>query len=88
MNTCGRIKLQYNEYRKSGFRAWKGSEVSMILNTKTAELYLQQDDEEKVLVIRNIKVGNEISYKMAISMSRRPNSISLVRFKGYYSWDC
>ena len=50
--------------------------ISMILDTNTGCLYLQKNNNEKVLFLMNLSIGSEIRYKMAISLKNKTNCVS------------
>ena len=56
-------------------------ELSVILNTKDHELYIQKNHDEKILFVNNISLKDGIKYKMAITMGNCMNSVSLIDFK-------
>ena len=61
--------------------AGENDEISMIVNTKDGEIYLQRNGGTKLLVIESIQRGDDIKYKMAISILQSSDSITLLDFK-------
>ena len=60
------------------FESHQGDIISMTLDTKSGKLYFQKNDEERLCYVENVSC---CTYKMAISLKHKLNSVSLVDFK-------
>ena len=58
----------------------KNDIVLMIFNTIKREFYCQNADQINLITIKNIKIGDNIRYKMAIQMYDSFNSVQLIYF--------
>ena len=70
-----------NDGRKVVKRFYENDEISMIVNTKDGEIYLQRNGGIKALMVKNIKRGDDIKYKMAVSIRKYLDSVTLLDFK-------
>ena len=65
--------------RLNGLRFYQNDEISMILNTKNRELSVEYADGQR-LGLWEIPIGNNIRYKMAVSLFFGQDRISLIDF--------
>ena len=63
------------------FTFGKDDVISMVLDSESRRLFLRNIAGETSRVIKNIKIGSEIKYKMAVTFNYISNCISLIDFK-------
>ena len=72
----------FMEIHSTHSRFVEGDEVSLILNTSSlGRIFRQRNEEEPVLIFKNLKKGKDILYKIAISLYAQKDSLSLVDFQ-------
>ena len=54
--------------------------MTLTLNTKEASISLQKKDKSALIMFKNIKTGQDIKYKLATSLVKEGDSITLIDF--------
>ena len=73
-------KADYKQYKYQN-----GDVVEMILDLKEKEIYVSVNEAEPILAVKDIDIGDEIEYCMAVTLSFASDCVQLLEYFQVYS---